>query len=115
MATKRILQADGTSLTAHCWQGGRIRTEAEFSNEPAGIEALAGYLKKHRSSLFYLLADTAEEGFQLEDLPYVQGGDRNALLKRRLGQYSTTHRSHFPCRSGGRRTGVATKKSCSPH
>jgi hypothetical protein len=87
MATKRILQADGTSLTAHCWQGGRIRTEAEFSNEPAGIEALAGYLKKHRSSLFYLLADTAEEGFQLEDLPYVQGGDRNALLKRRLGQY----------------------------
>jgi hypothetical protein len=29
----------------------------------------------------------AEEGFQLEDLPYVQGGDRNALLQRRLSQY----------------------------
>lgn len=87
MAAKRILQADGASLTAHCWQSGRVRVEAEFSNEPARIEALSGYLKKHRTSIFYLLADTAEEGFQLEDLPYVQGGDRNALLKRRLGQY----------------------------
>lgn len=87
MVAKRILQADGTSLTAHLWQSGRIRVEAEFSNEPAGLEALSSYLRKHRSSLFYLLADTAEEGFQLEELPYVQGGDRNALLKRRLSQY----------------------------
>jgi hypothetical protein len=37
--------------------------------------------------MFYLLADLAEEGFQLEDLPYVQGGDRSALLQRRLSQY----------------------------
>jgi hypothetical protein len=34
-----------------------------------------------------VLADTAEEGFQLEDLPYVQGADRAALLQRRLSQY----------------------------
>ena len=87
MAAKRILLADGTGLTAHHWRAGRIYVEAEFSMEPAGLEALAGYVKKHRSSLFYLLADIAEEGFQLEDLPYVQGGDRNALLQRRLSQY----------------------------
>lgn len=87
MAAKRILLADGTGLTAHYWRAGRIKFEAEFSNEPAGLEALANYVKKHRSSLFYLLADIAEEGFQLEDLPYVQGGDRSALLKRRLSQY----------------------------
>ena len=87
MAAKRILHADGTVLTAHLWSAGRVKVEAEFSNEPAGLESLAGYLKKHRSSLFYLLADVAEEGFQLEDIPYVQGGDRQALLKRRLGQY----------------------------
>ena len=87
MAAKRILLADGTGLTAHYWHAGRIKFEAEFSNEPAGLESLANYVKKHRSSLFYLLADIAEEGFQLEDLPYVQGGDRNALLQRRLSQY----------------------------
>lgn len=87
MAAKRIFLADGSTLTAHHWHAGRLKVEAEFSNEPAGLEALANYLKKRRSSLFYLLADVAEEGFQLEDLPFVQGGDRNALLKRRLSQY----------------------------
>ena len=87
MAAKRILLLDGRLLTAHYWSSGRIKFEDEFSREPAGLEALAAYLTKHRSSLFFVLADIAEEGFQLEDLPYVQGGDRVALLQRRLGQY----------------------------
>lgn len=87
MTARRILLLDGSSLTTHHWNGGRIKVEGEFSPEPVGIEAFAGYLKKHRSSLFYLLADTGDEGFQLEDLPYVQGGDRTALLQRRLSQY----------------------------
>jgi hypothetical protein len=87
MTAKRILLLDGPVLTAHCWSAGRIKFEGEFSHEPVGLEALGAYLRKHRSSLFYLLADLAEEGFQLEDLPYVQGGDRSALLQRRLSQY----------------------------
>lgn len=87
MTARRILLLDGSSLTAHHWNGGHIKVEGEFSPEPVGIEAFAAYLKKHRSSLFYLLADTGDEGFQLEDLPYVQGGDRAALLQRRLSQY----------------------------
>ncbi len=87
MAAKRILLLDGPLVTAHHWRGGRIQVEGEFRNEPAGLEAFAAYLQRNRSSLFYLLADVAEEGFQLEDLPYVQGPDRSALLQRRLGQY----------------------------
>ncbi|MCK9379775.1 MAG: hypothetical protein M0P95_01770 [Sulfuritalea sp.] len=87
MTAKRILLLDGPFLTAHCWSAGRIKIEGEFSHEPVGLEAFSAYLRKHRSSLFYLLADIAEEGFQLEDLPYVQGGDRDALLQRRLSQY----------------------------
>ncbi len=87
MAAKRILLLDGSCLTAYFWNAGRIKIEGEFRHEPVGLEAFANYLKKHRSSLFYMLADIAEEGFQLEDLPYVQGGDRNALLQRRLSQY----------------------------
>jgi len=87
MTAKRILLFEGSSLTAHEWSAGRIKAEGEFSQDPAGLEAFANYLKTHRSSLFYLLADIAEEGFQLEDLPYVQGRDRNALLQRRLSQY----------------------------
>ncbi len=87
MADKRILLLDGPVLTAYHWRAGHVRAEGEFSPEAVGLEALAAYLKKHRTSICYLLADIAEEGFQLEDLPHVQGGDRNALLQRRLGQY----------------------------
>lgn len=87
MVAKRILLLDGPALMAHVWSAGRITLEGEFSHEPAGLEAFAAYLRKHRSSLFYVLADTVEEGFQLEDLPYVQGPDRTALLQRRLNQY----------------------------
>jgi hypothetical protein len=87
MAAKRILLLDGPFLTAYHWSAGRIKVEGEFSHEPVGLEALAAYLDKNRTSLFYLLADIAEEGFQLEELPHVQGGDRSALLQRRLVQY----------------------------
>ena len=87
MTAKRILLLDGPLLTAHHWRAGHIKLEGEFSHDPAGLEELSAYLKKHHFSLFYLLADIAEEGFQLEDLPYVQGSDRTALLQRRLGQY----------------------------
>ncbi len=87
MAAKRILFYDGTHLVAYLWHSGRVTHEGEFLPEPVGIEALEGYLRQHKSSLFYLLADVAEEGFQLEDIPYIQGGDRTAMLSRRLGQY----------------------------
>lgn len=87
MAAKRILLLDGPRLSAHFWNAGRLTAEGEFSQDPTGLEELARYLKKHNSSVFFLLADVVEEGFQLEDVPYVQGSDRAALLKRRLGQY----------------------------
>ena len=87
MAAKRILLLDGSLLTAHYWSGGHLKLEGEFGQGPAGLDGFVQYLKKHGSSLFFLLADVAEEGFQLEDVPYVQGGDRTALLQRRLSQY----------------------------
>jgi hypothetical protein len=86
MASKRILLFDGVRITAYM-AAGSVDAESEFAPNPEGLAAFAAYLGQHRSSLFYLLADVAEEGFQLEDIPYVQGGDRNALITRRLGQY----------------------------
>lgn len=87
MVTKHVLFFDGTCVSARLWQAGRVRTEETFLPDPAGLEAFAAYLVRHRNGLFYFLADVAEEGFQLENIPPVQGGDRNALLTRRLGQY----------------------------
>ena len=87
IAERRVLLFDGTQITALHWKSGVVKDEGNFSADTLGLEAFEAYLLKNHKSLFYLLADVSEEGFQLENIPYVQGSDRAALLKRRLGQY----------------------------
>ena len=87
MTARRLLFLDSTGLTAYRWQTGGPHAEATFTADPAGLEAFDEYLNQRHSSLFYLLADVADEGFQIEDLPYVHGSDRDEMLKRKLSQY----------------------------
>lgn len=87
MPQRRLLYLDNSHLSACLWQGGSLHEEGHFPQEETGVAAFSEYLAHHRHSNFYLLADIAEEGFQLETLPYTQGSDRNALLARKLGQY----------------------------
>ena len=87
MAARRILLLEGSRLTAYGCRGGGVRVEGEFFPTTMGLEAFEVYLRKYASSRFYLLADVADEGFQHEDVPNVMGGDRVALIRRRLGQY----------------------------
>ena len=87
MTTRRLLLLDTNHLSAYRWQNGHIHAEGEFAADEPGLEAFGEYLKTHSSSLFTLLADVAEEGFQIEDIPNVQGRDRQAIIARRLGQY----------------------------
>ncbi len=87
MPQKRLLYLDANQLSAWFWHGGSLKEEGSFPQGEDGIAAFTDYLARHRHSLFYLLADLAEEGFQIEVLPYTQGADRAALLTRKLGQY----------------------------
>lgn len=87
MPARRALFFDGNRATAMRWIGGRVEVEARFRQDAAGLEEFAAYLAKNRRSLLYMLADVAEEGFQLENIPSVGGNDRTTLIKRRLGQY----------------------------
>ncbi len=87
MTVRRLLFLDSLGLTAYRWQAGGPHAESTFTADSAGLEAFDEYLNQRRTSLFYLLADVAEEGFQIEDLPYVGGGDRREMLQRKLSQY----------------------------
>ena len=87
MTPRRLLLLDANRLSAYHWQNGHIKAEGEFLADPPGLEAFAEYLNQHASSLFTLLADVAEEGFQIEEIPRVQGKDKEAIITRRLGQY----------------------------
>ena len=79
MAQRRLLFLDASKLTAYTWQGGQLRTGREFIADAAGVEAFEKYLEKNVKSIFSILADVAEEGFQIEDVPFVRGRDRAAI------------------------------------
>jgi hypothetical protein len=87
MPDRRVLFFDGKTVAAFHWHSGQVRAEGKFRPDAMGLGIFEAYLASYRKSLFYLLADVAEEGFQLESIPYIQGADRAALIKRRLGQY----------------------------
>lgn len=87
MPARRVLILDSTHLEAWNWHGGNFYAEGRFAASDEGLTAFSAYLEDHRSSLFYLLADVVEEAFQFESVPAVQGGDRKAMLERKLAQY----------------------------
>lgn len=87
MPSRRLLFIDASSMTAYRWQSGRLHVEGEFPAEPAGVAAFGEYIGRERGSVFHLLTDFAEEGYQVETVPYVRGSDRTALIKRKLVQY----------------------------
>jgi hypothetical protein len=85
---RHLLLLDSTGLTAYRWQAAGPHVEASFTADAAGLQAFDLYLNQRGSNhLYYLLADVADEGFQIDDLPFVRGGDRDEMLKRKLSQY----------------------------
>ncbi|HTY99820.1 MAG TPA: hypothetical protein VMB75_08300, partial [Rhodocyclaceae bacterium] len=87
MTARRLLFLNSAQLTAYRWHTGRLTVEGVFPPDETGQEAFAEYLLANRRSVFHLLADVADEGFQIEDVPHVRGRDRSALVERKLGQY----------------------------
>jgi hypothetical protein len=87
MAQQQLLFVDAENLVAYRWKSGKLIAEGEFVADQAGLAAFSSYLDQRRGSLFSLLADVPDEGFQSESLPYVHGRDRAALFKRKLGQF----------------------------
>ncbi|MDX9994314.1 MAG: hypothetical protein RBS28_03245 [Rhodocyclaceae bacterium] len=87
MPQRRVLFLDTSHLSAYRVGGGKVEREGSFVADAAGLQAFAAYLAHHRRSLFMLLADVVEEGFQLEDIPFSSGKDRIAIIKRKLAQF----------------------------
>jgi hypothetical protein len=87
MPARRLLFVNATRVTAYHWLPSGPKEEASFAANEPGLSAFRDYLRERSASLFYLLADLAEEGFQVDELPHVQGNDRRELIKRKLAQY----------------------------
>jgi hypothetical protein len=86
MPAKRLLYITAARATAYLWSSGRLSIDASFAAGEEGVAAFASYLAAAPSSLFYVLADVVEEDFHQENIPFLRGGDRRALLERKLAQ-----------------------------
>src|SRR4051812_9553035 len=86
MAEHRILYFSAENHYLYRSRGQAIELEATFSSDDVGLSAFHEYLRGRRGALFSVLADVAGEDFHEEQIPYLRGGDREAVLQRRLAQ-----------------------------
>jgi hypothetical protein len=83
---KRLCYFTSQQVTAYRASRGELLKEASFGMNEKGVGEFSRYVKNNPESLYFILADVVEEDFFQENLPYVRGSDRRALLARRLAQ-----------------------------
>src|SRR5262249_29523359 len=86
MPDKRLFYFTSQRVAAYSWKKGELRAEAAFRPGDDGVAEFSKYVAEAPGSLFYVLADVVEEDFFQENIPYVRGRDRRALLARKLAQ-----------------------------
>ena len=85
-AAPRILYFTAEGHYLYRSAGRALELEAQYSGDEAGISAFRDYLRGQRGALFAVVADLAGEDFHDEQIPYLRGADREAVLSRRLAQ-----------------------------
>ena len=86
MAKRLILYLSADEHALYRAERAGLELEARFGVDEAGLNAFRDYLRGARGALFAVLADLAGEDFHEEQIPYLRGADREALLARRLAQ-----------------------------
>src|SRR2546423_7679729 len=66
--------------------GKGLELEARFAPDEAGVDAFREYLRGRRGALFAIVADVAGEDFHEDQIPFLRGADRDAVVQRRLAQ-----------------------------
>jgi len=84
--SKRLCYFTSQRVTAYLWAKGELHKEGVFDMSEKGVAEFSRYVAGAPGSLFYVLADMVEEDFFQENIPYVRGADRRALLARKLAQ-----------------------------
>jgi hypothetical protein len=86
MADRRLVYFTSHQVTAYSWRRGELRHDHSFGLDETGVADFSKFVASTAGSLFYVLTDVVEEDFFQENIPYVRGRDRRALLARKLAQ-----------------------------
>lgn len=86
MSERRLIYYTANSHQVYHWRGGKLELEGVYRADDEGVTEFRSFAKQHAKSLFYILADLAGEDFHDEMIPSLRGGDRQAVIERRLAQ-----------------------------
>jgi len=86
MSQRRTLYFTAEGHYLYRSAGNALELEAKFAADAAGVSEFREYLRAHRGTLFSLLVDLAGEDFHEDQIPLVRGGDRDAVVQRRIVQ-----------------------------
>lgn len=91
MSAKLVLYFTATEHALYRWAGGALELESTFGVDAEGLQAFRTHLQGRQGALVYVLADLAGEDFHEDQIPYLRGNDRQAVVQRRLaGRYRDT-------------------------
>jgi hypothetical protein len=86
MATRRILYFTADEHYLYRSSGAALELEARFPGDDLGVGEFREYLRGQRGALFSVVADLAGEDFHEDQIPFLRGADRDAVVQRRLAQ-----------------------------
>jgi hypothetical protein len=86
MAAKLILYFTAGGHALYVRRAGALALEARFSADEQGLAEFRSRLAGRRGALVYVVADLAGEDFHEDQIPYLRGADRQAVVDRRLAQ-----------------------------
>jgi len=86
MASKHLLYFTGEDHYLYRATRGELELEAQFGGDEAGVGAFREYLRGRKGALFSIVADLTGEDFHEEQIPLLRGGDREAVVQRRIAQ-----------------------------
>ena len=86
MTAKRLLYFTSSAHYVYRWSRHALDFDARFEADDDGLASFRDFLRDQGGTLFYVVADLAGEDFHEDQIPYLRGGDRQAVVQRRLAQ-----------------------------
>ena len=86
MAGQLLLYFTAAGHSLYRWRSSRLQLERNFSADDAGTAAFREYFESREGALAQIVADVGGEDFHEDQIPYLRGAERQAVIERRLAQ-----------------------------
>jgi hypothetical protein len=86
MSAKLVIYFTANGHALYRWTSSGLELESRFTPDEEGLGEFRSLLKGRKGALVYVVADLAGEDFHEDQIPYLRGGDRQAVVERRLVQ-----------------------------